>query len=122
MFYIKALKVRTLIKNDFQNAFNQCDMIVCPTMPTTAFKIGELIEDPLKMYMTDILTCPVNLAGIPALSIPCGFDGKGLPIGFQIIGDYFGEKEILNVGYELEQQLKIFRKIAPIKNGGIKNE
>ncbi|MFX0082370.1 MAG: Asp-tRNA(Asn)/Glu-tRNA(Gln) amidotransferase subunit GatA [Candidatus Hodarchaeota archaeon] len=118
MFYIKALKVRTLIKDDFQNALNQCDAIVCPTMPTTAFKIGELVNDPLQMYFMDILTCPVNLAGLPALSLPCGFDEKGLPIGFQIIGNYFGEKTILNIGYLLEQELNIFRKIAPIKDGG----
>ena len=120
MFYIKALKVRTLIKNDFQEAFKKCDSIVCPTMPTTAFKIGELINDPLQMYMMDILTCPVNLAGLPALSIPCGFDNIELPIGFQIIGDYFDEKGILNIGYKLEQELNLFRKIAPIKGRGIK--
>ncbi len=118
MFYIKALKVRTLIKNDFQNALNQCDAIVCPTMPTTAFKIGELVNDPLQMYFMDILTCPVNLAGLPALSIPCGFDTKGLPIGFQIIGNYFSEKIILNIGYLLEKELNFFRKLAPIKDGG----
>ncbi|MHA1439203.1 MAG: Asp-tRNA(Asn)/Glu-tRNA(Gln) amidotransferase subunit GatA [Promethearchaeota archaeon] len=120
MFYIKALKVRTLIKNDFQSAFKKCDTIVCPTMPTTAFKIGELIDDPLQMYMMDILTCPVNLAGLPALSIPCGFDKKGLPIGFQIIGNYFDEKGILNIGYLLEQELNIYRKIPPITRGGKK--
>ncbi|MFX1346665.1 MAG: Asp-tRNA(Asn)/Glu-tRNA(Gln) amidotransferase subunit GatA [Promethearchaeota archaeon] len=118
MFYIKALKVRTLIKDDFQHALNQCDAIVCPTMPTTAFKIGELINDPLQMYLMDILTCPVNLAGLPALSIPCGFDEKELPIGFQIIGKYFEEKVILNIGYLLEQELNIYRKIAPIKEVG----
>lgn len=114
MFYIKALKVRTLIKNDFQEAFKKCDSIVCPTMPSTAFKIGELINDPLQMYLMDVLTCPVNLAGLPSLSIPCGFDNNELPIGFQIIGDYFDEKGILNIGYKLEQELKLFRKLAPI--------
>jgi len=118
MFYIKALKVRTLIKNDFQRAFEKCDAIVCPTMPTTAFKIGELVDDPLQMYMMDVLTCPVNLAGLPALSIPCGFDGKGLPIGFQIIGDYFEENIILNIGYLLEEKLGIFRGLAPITKRG----
>ena len=115
MFYINALKVRTLIRTDFQNAFKKCDAIVCPTMPTTAFKIGELVDDPLQMYMMDVLTCPVNLAGLPALSVPCGFDGKGLPIGFQIIGNYFNEKTILNIAYLLEKKLNIFRKLAPIK-------
>jgi len=120
MYYIKALKVRTLIKNDFLEAFKKCDSIISPTMPTTAFKIGELIEDPIQMYMMDILTCPVNLAGLPAISIPCGFDNNDLPIGFQIIGDFFDEKGILNIGYKLEQELNLFRKIPPIKNGGIK--
>lgn len=116
MFYIKALKVRTLIKNDFQNAFKTCDAIVSPTMPTTAFKIGELVENPLQMYLMDILTCPVNLAGLPALSIPCGFDENGLPIGFQIIGNYFDEKTILNIGYKIEQALNLKRKLAPIRD------
>jgi len=118
MFYIKALKVRSLIRNDFIEAFKRCDSIICPTMPTTAFKVGELINDPLQMYLADILTCPVNLVGIPALSIPCGFDSNNLPIGFQIIGNYFDEKGILNIGYQLEQELNIYRKIAPVVKGG----
>jgi aspartyl-tRNA(Asn)/glutamyl-tRNA(Gln) amidotransferase subunit A len=115
MFYMKALKVRTLIKNDFQEIFKKADALVCPTMPTTAFKIGELVDDPLKMYMMDVLTCPVNIAGLPAISIPCGFDGKNLPIGFQIIGDYFEETKILNIAYKLEQELKLYKKL-PILN------
>ncbi len=118
MFYIKALKVRSLIKNDFVEAFKKCDSIVCPTMPSTAFQIGEFIDDPLQMYKADILTCPINLAGIPALSIPCGFDSNNLPIGFQIIGNYFDEKGILNIGYQLEQDLNIYRKIAPVTSRG----
>ncbi len=118
MFYIKALKVRTLVKNDFKEAFKKCDALVCPTMPSTAFKIGELVDDPLQMYLMDVLTCPVNLAGLPALSIPCGFDSKELPIGFQIIGNYFEEKVIYNIGYLLEQKLNIFRKMPPIKKRG----
>lgn len=118
MFYIKALKVRSLIREDFRNAFNKTDALVSPTMPTTAFKIGEFINDPLQMYLMDVLTCPVNLAGLPALSIPCGFDNNNLPIGFQIIGDYFEEKEILNIGYMLEQKLDIYRKIPPIAKRG----
>jgi len=121
MFYIKALKIRSLIKKDFQKAFEQCDAIVSPTMPTTAFKIGELVNDPLQMYLMDVLTCPVNLAGLPGLSIPCGFDNKNLPIGFQIIGNYFEENNILNLGYLLEQDLKIYRKIPPLKRS-VKNE
>jgi len=118
MFYMKALKVRTIIKNDFQNAFKHCDVVVCPTMPTTAFKIGELLENPLQMYLMDVLTCPVNLAGLPALSIPCGFDEKELPIGFQIIGDYFDEKTVLNIGYLLEQELNIYRKLPSLQDRG----
>jgi aspartyl-tRNA(Asn)/glutamyl-tRNA(Gln) amidotransferase subunit A len=116
MFYIKALKARNLIKQDFETAFKKCDVLVSPTMPTTAFRIGELISNPLEMYLMDILTCPINLAGLPALSIPCGFDGKNLPIGFQIIGNYFKEKEILNMGYKLEQELNIYRQ-NPIIHG-----
>ncbi|HEC39218.1 MAG TPA: Asp-tRNA(Asn)/Glu-tRNA(Gln) amidotransferase subunit GatA, partial [bacterium] len=118
MFYMKALKVRTLIKNDFQKALKHCDVIISPTMPTTAFKIGDLVSKPLQMYLMDVLTCPVNLAGLPALSIPCGFDDKDLPIGFQIIGDYFDEKTILNVGYLLEQDLNIYRRLAQIQKRG----
>ncbi len=114
MFYIKALKVRTLIKNDFIEAFKNCDAIVSPTMPSTAFKIGEFINDPLQMYLADILTCPVNLAGIPAITIPCGFNSNNMPVGFQIIGDYFDEEGILNIAYQLEQELNIYRKIAPV--------
>ena len=93
-------------------------LVVYYSRKGTTRKIGELIDDPLQMYFMDILTCPVNLAGLPALSIPCGFDEKNLPIGFQIIGKYFNEKTILNIGYLLEQELNIFRKIAPIINGG----
>jgi aspartyl-tRNA(Asn)/glutamyl-tRNA(Gln) amidotransferase subunit A len=110
MFYIKALKIRNLIKKEFQEAFDGCDALVSPTMPITAFKVGELINNPLQMYMADILTCPINLAGLPALSIPCGFDSNNLPIGFQIIGNYFDERTILNVGYQLEQDLNLYRK------------
>ena len=120
MFYIKALKVRNLLKREFQEALKECDALVSPTMPIVAFKIGEMIEDPLQMYMTDILTCPINLAGLPALSIPCGFNSDDLPIGFQIIGDYFDEKTILNIGYQLEQDLNIYKKRPPInKRGGL---
>ncbi|MFX0187003.1 MAG: Asp-tRNA(Asn)/Glu-tRNA(Gln) amidotransferase subunit GatA [Candidatus Hodarchaeota archaeon] len=115
-FYIKAQKVRTLIKNDIQNALKQCNALISPTMPKTAFKINELIDQPLKMYDMNSLTCPANLSGLPALSIPCGFDKKQLPIGIQIIGNYLDEKSILNIGYLLEQELNIFRKMPAIKN------
>jgi aspartyl-tRNA(Asn)/glutamyl-tRNA(Gln) amidotransferase subunit A len=115
LYYIKALKVRNIIRKDFKKAFRKCDFIVGPTMPTTAFKIGEKIDDPLKMYMDDVLTCPINLAGLPAISIPCGFDKNNLPIGFQIIGNYFDEKGILNIAYQLEQEINVFRKIPNIE-------
>jgi aspartyl-tRNA(Asn)/glutamyl-tRNA(Gln) amidotransferase subunit A len=117
MYYIKALKARTLIKNDFNEAFKQCDCIVSPTMPITAFKLGELVDDPIQMYTIDILTCPVNLVGIPAISVPCGFDNNEMPIGFQIIGNYFDEKTILNVAYQLEQELKIYLKTPVLTKG-----
>ena len=114
-FYIKAQKVRTMIKNEFLSVFNKCNAIICPTMPETAFRIGEYIENPVKMYELNKLTCPANLSGLPALSIPCGFDSKQLPIGLQIIGKHLDEKTILKIGYFLEQNLKIFRKIPTMK-------
>ena len=117
MYYIKALKTRALIKKDFNKAFKKCDCIVSPTMPITAFKLGELLDDPIQMYTIDILTCPVNLVGLPAISLPCGFDSNGLPIGFQIIGDFFDEKTILSIAYHLEQELNIYRKMPTLKRG-----
>ncbi|MCK4248258.1 MAG: Asp-tRNA(Asn)/Glu-tRNA(Gln) amidotransferase subunit GatA [Candidatus Omnitrophica bacterium] len=102
-YYLKAQKVRTLIKNDFDQAFKKCDLIVTPTAPTPAFGAGEKTEDPLSMYLSDIFTIPVNLAGIPAVSLPCGFSDKGLPIGLQIIGRAFDEQRILQTAYAFEQ-------------------
>jgi len=102
-YYLKAQKVRTLIKRDFEAAFRKCDVIITPTTPTTAFKIGEKTQDPLQMYLSDIFTISVNLAGLPGLSLPCGFDGNGLPIGMQIIGKHFDEATILRVAYAYEQ-------------------
>ncbi|MCK4905509.1 Asp-tRNA(Asn)/Glu-tRNA(Gln) amidotransferase subunit GatA [bacterium] len=102
-YYLKALKVRTLIKNDFSEAFKKCDVIVTPVAPTPAFKIGEKVSDPLQMYLSDIFTIPVNLAGLPAISIPCGFSKDGLPIGLQIIGKPFDECKILQTAYTFEQ-------------------
>jgi aspartyl-tRNA(Asn)/glutamyl-tRNA(Gln) amidotransferase subunit A len=109
-YYLKAQKVRTLIKNDFDEAFKTCDAIITPTAPTTAFKIGEKIQDPLQMYLSDIYTISVNLAGSPALSLPCGFDSEGLPIGMQIIGKHFDECTILNLAYAYEQSTDWHRK------------
>ncbi|RLA94602.1 MAG: Asp-tRNA(Asn)/Glu-tRNA(Gln) amidotransferase GatCAB subunit A [Deltaproteobacteria bacterium] len=102
-YYGKASQVRTLIRKDFEQAFETCDVIVTPTSPTPAFKIGERVDDPLKMYLSDILTIPVNLAGIAGISVPCGFSSDGLPIGLQIISGPFGEGKILQVAYAYEQ-------------------
>ena len=102
-YYKKGLQVRTLIKRAFDQAFQKYDVIVTPTSPTTAFKIGEKVANPLEMYMSDICTVPVNIAGLPAISIPCGFDSNGLPIGLQIIGKAFDEQTILRVAYTYEQ-------------------
>jgi aspartyl-tRNA(Asn)/glutamyl-tRNA(Gln) amidotransferase subunit A len=105
-YYLKAQKVRALIKRDFDEAFKTCDAIITPTAPTTAFKIGEKIQDPLQMYLSDLCTISVNLAGLPALSLPCGFDSQGLPVGIQMIGKHFDESTILNIAYAYEQSTK----------------
>jgi aspartyl-tRNA(Asn)/glutamyl-tRNA(Gln) amidotransferase subunit A len=102
-YYLKAQKVRTLIKKDFESAFEKVDVLVCPTAPTTAFKAGDKTADPLSMYLTDLMTIPVNLAGLPGLSIPCGFDEQGLPIGLQLIGNVLQEELLLQVAYAYEQ-------------------
>ncbi len=102
-YYLKAQKVRTLIKRDFDAAFEDVDVLVCPTSPTTAFKAGEKTADPLSMYLSDLMTIPVNLAGLPGISIPCGFDGKNLPIGMQLIGDVLREDLLFQVGYAYQQ-------------------
>lgn len=102
-YYLKAQKVRTLIKKDFEDAFEKVDVLVCPTAPTTAFKAGEKTEDPLSMYLSDLMTIPVNLAGLPGLSIPCGFDDRGLPIGLQLIGNVLREDQLFQVAYAYEQ-------------------
>ncbi|WP_445490017.1 Asp-tRNA(Asn)/Glu-tRNA(Gln) amidotransferase subunit GatA [Niallia sp. 03133] len=101
-YYKKAQKVRTLIKKDFEDVFEKYDVIIGPTTPTPAFKIGENVDDPLTMYANDILTIPVNLAGVPGISVPCGFS-NGLPLGLQIIGKHFDEASIYKVAYAFEQ-------------------
>jgi aspartyl-tRNA(Asn)/glutamyl-tRNA(Gln) amidotransferase subunit A len=102
-YYLKAQKVRTLIKQDFENAFKQVDILVSPTAPTTAFKAGEKTEDPLSMYLGDLMTIPVSLSGLPGMSIPCGFDEQGLPIGMQLIGKVLREDQLFQVAYAYEQ-------------------
>jgi aspartyl-tRNA(Asn)/glutamyl-tRNA(Gln) amidotransferase subunit A len=109
-YYLKAQKVRTLIKQDFEQAFEKVDILVCPTSPTTAFKAGDKTADPLSMYLTDLMTIPVNLAGLPALSLPCGFDEQGLPIGLQLIGNVLREDLLLEVAYCYEQSTSWHRR------------
>ncbi|MCP4536784.1 MAG: Asp-tRNA(Asn)/Glu-tRNA(Gln) amidotransferase subunit GatA [Chloroflexi bacterium] len=114
-YYLKAQKVRTLIKSDFDAAFEQVDVIVSPVTPTTAFRIGEKTDDPLQMYLSDIFTLSMNLAGICGLSLPCGFDNDGLPIGLQLIGPAFGEERILRVAYAYEQATEWHNKRPHLK-------
>ncbi len=103
-YYLKALKVRNLIRGDFTGAFEKCDCIMMPVAPTTAFKIGEKVNDPLQMYLSDIYTIAVNLAGIPGISIPCGFDDKNLPIGLQILAPTFAEEKLLRIARMFEKE------------------
>ncbi len=102
-YYLKAQKVRTLIKQDFEAAFGKVDILITPTTPTTAFKAGEKTADPLSMYLSDLMTIPVNLAGLPGISIPCGFDNKGMPIGLQLIGNVLREDLLLQAAHVYEQ-------------------
>lgn len=102
-YYLKAQKVRTLVKKDFEKTFTKCDVILGPVSPTPPFKIGEKINDPLSMYLVDVYTVLINLAGVPSLALPCGFSQNHLPIGMQIIGPQFSEDLILRVGYQYEQ-------------------
>lgn len=111
-YYLRALKVRTLIKNDFDRVFKDFDCIISPVSPTAAFKIGEKTQDPLKMYLSDIYTISVNLAGIPAISVPCGFTKKGLPIGLQIIAKPFNEEMLFRVAHAFEQNTE-WHKLKP---------
>jgi aspartyl-tRNA(Asn)/glutamyl-tRNA(Gln) amidotransferase subunit A len=101
-YYLKALKVRTLIKQDFEKAFANVDVLIAPTMPYPAFKIGEKIDDPISLFLADVDTVPVNLAGVPSISVPCGFS-NGLPIGMQVIGKHFDEAAILRAAYTFEE-------------------
>ena len=111
-YYLKAQKVRKLIKNDFDEAYKQVDAILTPSTPSSAFKIGEKKDDPVSMYLNDIFTVPVNLAGLPAISIPAGHDGAGYPLGLQIIGKAFKEQEILDVAYAMEEKIGFKNKIT----------
>lgn len=108
-YYLKALRTKALIKQAFDKAFEKYDVILGPAAPTTAPKLGESLSDPIKMYLGDIYTISVNLAGLPGISVPCGYDGKGLPIGLQLIGDCFKEKNIIRAAYTFEQTHKYQR-------------
>jgi len=113
-YYLKALKVRNLIRGDFTSAFEKCDCIMMPVSPTAAFKIGEKIDDPLKMYLSDIYTIAVNLSGVPGISIPCGFDENNLPIGLQILSPAFTEDKLLRIARMFEARTDWHRKKATI--------
>ena len=101
-YYLKALKVRTLIRREFEEAFERFDALVTPTSPTVAFRIGEKTDDPVAMYKSDVLTLPVNIAGIPCISIPCGFS-EGMPIGMQVMGKALGEETVLRIAHAYQQ-------------------
>ena len=102
-YYLKALKVRRLVKEDYDKAFEKVDVIVCPTAPSPAYKIGEKIDNPLEMYLQDVCTVPLNLAGLPGISVPCGFSSKGMPIGMQLIGKPLDEATLIRTAYTYEQ-------------------
>jgi aspartyl-tRNA(Asn)/glutamyl-tRNA(Gln) amidotransferase subunit A len=115
-YYKKAQQVRTLIKNDFEKVFADYDVIIGPTTPTPAFKVGDKVDDPMTMYANDILTIPVNLAGVPGISVPCGFSSEGLPIGLQIIGKHFDEGTVYRAAHAFEQATE-FHKQRPSLGG-----
>ena len=119
-YYKKAQQVRTLVTNEFNKAFEKYDVIITPTSPTVAFKLGAKLDNPLEMYLSDICTVSVNIAGIPGMSIPCGVDSEGMPIGMQIIGKKFDEETIIKTAYAFEQETKFRDKYKPTFKGGAK--
>jgi aspartyl-tRNA(Asn)/glutamyl-tRNA(Gln) amidotransferase subunit A len=112
-YYLKAQQVRRLIADDFLRAFDQCDLIAGPTTPTTAFCLGDKADDPVKMYLNDIFTIAANLTGAPAISIPCGFDERGLPVGLQLQGNYFREAQLLGVAHQYQRETDWHRRVPP---------
>jgi aspartyl-tRNA(Asn)/glutamyl-tRNA(Gln) amidotransferase subunit A len=116
-YYLKALKVRTKIADDFNQAFKKYDCIITPTSPTKAFKLGEKTNDPLAMYLSDIFTISANLSGIPAISIPCGFTHDNLPVGLQILGKPFDEQMLFKVGHAYQQLTDWHTRIPELANG-----
>jgi len=111
-YYLRAQKVRTLIRADFDRAFEACALVATPTSPTPAFRLGEKTGDPLQMYLADIFTVPANLAGIPGLSVPCGFSG-GLPVGLQLLGPPFDEATLVRAGHAYQQATTFHREFPP---------
>jgi aspartyl-tRNA(Asn)/glutamyl-tRNA(Gln) amidotransferase subunit A len=114
-YYLKAQKIRTVIRQEFDQAFTKCDALVTPTSPTVPFKIGEKVDDPMQMYLSDVCTLPINIAGVPAISIPAGFASQ-LPTGMQIIGRPFGEETLLKIAFAYEQATDWHSKRPPIIN------
>ena len=112
-YYKKAQQVRTLVKKEFDEAFKKYDVLLTPASPTVAYKIGTKSNNPLEMYLADICTVPVNIAGLPGISLPCGVDKNGMPIGMQLIGNRFEEEKILNAAYTFEQEIKFSEKYQP---------
>ena len=112
-YYKKAQQVRTLVMNEFNKAFEKYDVILTPTAPTVAFDIGSKSNNPLEMYLADICTVSVNIAGLPGISIPCGVDSEGMPVGMQLIGNKFDEEKLLNMAYIFEQKTKFREKYSP---------
>ncbi|MDO9466585.1 MAG: Asp-tRNA(Asn)/Glu-tRNA(Gln) amidotransferase subunit GatA [Thiobacillus sp.] len=113
-YYLQAQKIRRLIADDFSEAFKTCDVILGPTAPGTAFKLGEKSGDPVEMYLNDLYTIPANLAGLPGMSLPCGFDSKGLPIGLQLVGNYFSEAKMLNVAHQYQRATDWHMRLPPL--------
>jgi aspartyl-tRNA(Asn)/glutamyl-tRNA(Gln) amidotransferase subunit A len=113
-YYLKALKVRTLIKRDFERAFQQVDVIATPTSPTAAFRKGEKLSDPLTMYLSDVFTLSINLAGIPGVSLPCGFTSGGLPIGLQLLAPAFAERRLLAAAHAYEQSQEWWKRVPAL--------
>lgn len=117
-YYKKAQKVRTLVQNEFAKGLEKFDVLLTPTSPISAFKFGEKSNNPLEMYLSDICTVSVNIAGLPGISIPCGVDQRGMPIGMQLIGNYFEEEKLLNIAYAYEQKIKFRENYKPTFKGG----
>jgi aspartyl-tRNA(Asn)/glutamyl-tRNA(Gln) amidotransferase subunit A len=113
-YYRKASQVRSLIRQDFLDAFQSCDAILTPVAPIPAFKLGEKIDDPLQMYLSDVCTLPGSLAGVPGISVPCGISSEGMPIGLQILGPHFREDLILRIAYQFEQATESPKNLRPL--------